>query len=54
MFAAAVVAANVAGVPVSQLNRLSLQYLASRLVYNVIYIGLQNNRNFAPLRPLAW
>lgn len=38
-FASAVVAANVAGVPTATLNTLSGGYLASRVLYNLIYIN---------------
>ena len=54
LYAAGVVAANAAKVPVSTLNKLSLFYLGSRLVYNVIYVFLQDNRKFAPVRSLVW
>lgn len=48
------VAANVAQVPTASLNNLTLGYLASRVVYNFVYIVLQRNRKFAPLRSLTW
>ncbi|TGZ83536.1 hypothetical protein EX30DRAFT_84448 [Ascodesmis nigricans] len=38
-FAAAVVAANVAGVETKALNTLSVGYVVSRLVYNLIYVN---------------
>ncbi|ETS63652.1 hypothetical protein PaG_01954 [Moesziomyces aphidis] len=38
LFAAAVVAANVAKVPNSELNTLTAFYLASRVVFNLLYI----------------
>jgi uncharacterized MAPEG superfamily protein len=53
-FAAAVVAANAAGVEVSTLNKLSLSYITSRIFYNVTYIQLQENRTLAPLRSMCW
>ncbi|KJZ79019.1 hypothetical protein HIM_01792 [Hirsutella minnesotensis 3608] len=53
-FATAVVAGNVAGLPVAQLNRLTLGYIASRIVYNYVYISLQTNRRVAALRSLVW
>ena len=53
-YAAAVVAANSAGVPIADVNALTLGYLASRLGYNVIYIYLQKNRKMAPLRSVFW
>lgn len=39
LFAAAVVAGNVAGLPANTLNTLSFSYVASRIVYNYIYIN---------------
>ncbi|CCG82564.1 Predicted protein [Taphrina deformans PYCC 5710] len=42
LFAASVVAANVARVPVSTVNSLSLFYLASRVVYNLLYINTES------------
>jgi len=54
VYAAAVVAANTAGVPVAQLNALTLGYVAGRLGYNVIYVWLQQNRKLAPLRSALW
>ncbi|SNX81725.1 uncharacterized protein MEPE_00430 [Melanopsichium pennsylvanicum] len=38
LFASAVVAANMTGVPNHQLNRLSIGYLASRVLFNLLYI----------------
>ncbi|KAK7908594.1 hypothetical protein PG985_015897 [Apiospora marii] len=54
LFTGAIIASNIAGVPVSTVNLLSLAYLGSRALYNVIYIHLQDNRKFAPARSLAW
>lgn len=54
LYAAGVVAANAAKVPVQTLNTLSLFYLVSRLVYNIVYVFLQDNRKFAPVRSLVW
>jgi uncharacterized MAPEG superfamily protein len=54
LFAAAVVAANVARVPVYDLNILTLGYLVSRAFYNLTYVFLQRNRRFAPLRSVFW
>ncbi|KAK3399332.1 hypothetical protein B0T20DRAFT_409879 [Sordaria brevicollis] len=54
LFAAGVVAANAAKVPVDTLNKLSLFYLGSRAVYNFVYVFLQDNRKFAPVRSLVW
>lgn len=42
LFAASVVAANVARVPVSTVNSLSLFYIASRVVYNLLYINTES------------
>ncbi|KZL85605.1 membrane protein [Colletotrichum incanum] len=53
-YSAAVVAANVAGVDAHIVNVLSLGYVGCRALYNIIYVRLQDNRNFGPLRSLAW
>lgn len=53
-YAAAVVAANFAGLETRTLNQLSLTYAASRLVYVAVYIWLQSNRGMALLRTVAW
>ena len=54
MYAGGVIAANMANLDAYTLNALTLSYLASRLAYNFIYIRLQDNRSFAPLRSVAW
>ncbi|CAJ2506918.1 Uu.00g081040.m01.CDS01 [Anthostomella pinea] len=54
IFMLSVVAANVSGVPASTINTLCATYLGSRVVYNAVYIWLQENRKFAPLRSLVW
>ncbi|KAK3374994.1 hypothetical protein B0H63DRAFT_481514 [Podospora didyma] len=54
LFAAAVVAANAAGVAAARLNALTLAYLASRAAYNYVYVSLQDNARTAPLRTLTW
>lgn len=54
LYAAAVIAANVSGVPAGRLNYLCLGYLASRVAYNLIYVWAQDNRKLAPFRSLAW
>lgn len=54
LYAAGVVAANAAKVPVETLNKLSLFYLGSRVVYNFVYVFLQDNRKFAPVRSFVW
>ncbi|KZP01986.1 hypothetical protein FIBSPDRAFT_653964, partial [Athelia psychrophila] len=38
VFVGAVLAANFSGVPVETLNTLSAAYLASRVIYNIVYI----------------
>jgi uncharacterized MAPEG superfamily protein len=48
------VAGNVAGVATERINKLTLAYVLSRVVYNFIYVSLQDNARFANLRPLAW
>ncbi|GKT53847.1 membrane protein [Colletotrichum tofieldiae] len=53
-YSAAVVAANVAGVDAHVVNVLSLGYIGCRALYNIIYVRLQENRSFGPLRSLAW
>ncbi|KAK8041874.1 hypothetical protein PG993_006397 [Apiospora rasikravindrae] len=54
LFTGAVIASNIAGVPVSTINLLSFAYLGSRALYNFTYIHLQDNRKFAPARSLLW
>ncbi|KAI1432350.1 hypothetical protein GGR50DRAFT_697156 [Xylaria sp. CBS 124048] len=54
LFAGAVLSANYAKVPVETINTLVAAYLASRVVYNIVYVHLQENRKFAPLRSLSW
>ncbi|KAI0866891.1 hypothetical protein F4860DRAFT_7431 [Xylaria cubensis] len=54
LFVSAVIAANYAGVPVETMNTFAALYLGSRVVYNITYIFLQENRSFAPLRSLVW
>ncbi|KAK6843734.1 hypothetical protein PG990_004394 [Apiospora arundinis] len=54
LFTGAVIASNMAGVPVSTINLLSLAYIGSRVLYNFIYIHLQENRKFATPRSTAW
>ncbi|KAJ0166666.1 hypothetical protein CTA2_6360 [Colletotrichum tanaceti] len=51
---AAVVAANVAGVNPHTINILALSYVVCRALYNIIYVRLQDNRNFGLLRSLVW
>ncbi|KUI62646.1 hypothetical protein VP1G_09761 [Cytospora mali] len=53
-YAGGVAAAAAAGVPAKTLNYLSAAYLASRLVYNAIYVFLQDNRKWAPVRSVVW
>lgn len=47
-------AANQAGVPAATLNLLAGAWLVSRVVYNVTYVYLQDNRKFAPLRSVVF
>ncbi|KAL2201177.1 hypothetical protein P885DRAFT_73526 [Corynascus similis CBS 632.67] len=54
LYAAAVVAGNVARLPAARLNKLTLAYLVSRIVYNYVYVVLQDNARMAGLRPLVW
>lgn len=49
-FAAAVLAANQAGVDLWTLNALALSYAGVRLAYDVTYIFLQENRRLSWLR----
>ncbi|KAF6807300.1 hypothetical protein CPLU01_01669 [Colletotrichum plurivorum] len=53
-FSAAVVAANTAGVDPRSVNLLSLGYIGCRILYNIIYVRLQDNRSWAPVRSLVW
>jgi uncharacterized MAPEG superfamily protein len=53
-FAAAVVAANHAGVPAADLNALSLGYLLARTFYIYAYIALSTSRPGAGWRSAAW
>ncbi|EOO04416.1 putative membrane protein [Phaeoacremonium minimum UCRPA7] len=53
-YAGGIAAANAAGVPAETINSLAIAYIGLRIVYNFIYIILQANRNFAPLRTLTW
>ncbi|KAK8139210.1 hypothetical protein PG984_002590 [Apiospora sp. TS-2023a] len=54
LFTGAVITSNIAGVPVSTINLLSLAYLGSRALYNFIYIHLQENRKYGPVRSVVW
>ncbi|TQV99650.1 hypothetical protein V2A60_005106 [Cordyceps javanica] len=54
LYAAAVVAANVAGVDTVLLNRLTIGYIVSRFAYIFTYVQLGGNRKTAPLRSLTW
>lgn len=42
LYAAAIVAANAAHLPASTVNNASAIYLASRVVYNLLYINTEN------------
>lgn len=54
LYAGGIAAAVAAGVPTETVNYLSVGYLGSRAVFNIVYILLQDNRKFAPLRSLSW
>ncbi|KAI1117579.1 hypothetical protein F5Y14DRAFT_448035 [Nemania sp. NC0429] len=54
LFAAAIVAGNSAGLSALTLNSLTVGYIASRVVYNYVYIFLSGNRKFAGLRTPIW
>ncbi|KAK4137791.1 hypothetical protein BT67DRAFT_415526 [Trichocladium antarcticum] len=54
LYAASVVAGNVAGVATGRLNALTAAYLLSRALYNLVYVHLQENARVAVLRPLVW
>lgn len=53
LFAAAIVAGNAAGLDNELLNGLSLGYIASRLLYNIVY-AWQDSSKKALLRPLTF
>ncbi|OAA67498.1 Membrane associated eicosanoid/glutathione metabolism-like domain protein [Cordyceps fumosorosea ARSEF 2679] len=54
LYAAGVVAANVAGVETALLNRLTLGYVLSRFAFVFVYVQLGGNRKTAPVRSLTW
>ena len=54
LFAAAVAAGNQAGLTPRTLNLCSAGYLATRLIFNYIYIYLGGSAKIAPLRSLVW
>ncbi|KAK4146173.1 uncharacterized protein C8A04DRAFT_25989 [Dichotomopilus funicola] len=54
LYAAAVVAANVARVPNARLNKLTVLYLLSRALYVYTYVVLQDNARAALLRVGVW
>ncbi|KAM3444007.1 hypothetical protein NHJ13734_001606 [Beauveria thailandica] len=54
LYAAAVVAANAAGVETPLLNRLTIGYVISRYAFVFVYVQLGANRNAAPVRSLTW
>lgn len=54
MYAGGIAAAAAAGVPAGALSCLAAGYVASRLVYDVVYVFLQESRRWAPLRSVAW
>ncbi|KAJ3279957.1 hypothetical protein HK104_001032 [Borealophlyctis nickersoniae] len=53
LFAAAVIAGNVAGLPTATLNAYSGAFLAARFLYNLIYIN-NTSPAVAGLRTLVW
>lgn len=54
LYAAAVVAGNIAQLDRNILNWLSSLYVISRVLYLITYIWLQDNRAFSPLRSVFW
>ncbi|KAL2205686.1 hypothetical protein CC79DRAFT_1275055 [Sarocladium strictum] len=54
LFVGGILAADRAGVPIRTINLLSGGYLLSRLIFNIAYVWLQDNRKFAFLRIAAW
>lgn len=54
LYAAAVVAANTAGVDITLLNRLTIGYVLSRFAFIFVYVQLGGNRKTAPVRSLTW
>jgi uncharacterized MAPEG superfamily protein len=52
-FAAAVALANYANVPTAELNRLSVGYLISRILFNVAYISI-DSEGAAAIRSVIW
>ncbi|KAH8594401.1 hypothetical protein B0O99DRAFT_513659 [Bisporella sp. PMI_857] len=52
-FATGVLAGNLAGLPPSTLNALSAGYLASRIIYNLIYIN-NTTEGLANARSVVW
>ncbi|KAH8909908.1 hypothetical protein BR93DRAFT_935600 [Coniochaeta sp. PMI_546] len=54
LYAAAVVAANVAQVEPDTVNKLTLAYLVSRAVYNYIYVIAQDDARMSRYRSMAW
>ncbi|CAG8621996.1 9476_t:CDS:2, partial [Funneliformis mosseae] len=53
IFAAAVIVANMTGVPVSTVNFLSTSYVITRVIYNFIYMN-NESASVAGLRTLTW
>ncbi|RYP09409.1 hypothetical protein DL764_001288 [Monosporascus ibericus] len=54
LFMGSVLAANMAGVPAPTVNGFAAAYLASRAVYNFVYVFLQDDPRFADLRSYVW
>ncbi|KAH6658141.1 hypothetical protein BKA67DRAFT_656362 [Truncatella angustata] len=54
LYAAAVAAVNIAPVEPGTANILALVYLATRVVYNMIYVVLQDDPRWALARSVTW
>ncbi|TQN69574.1 hypothetical protein CSHISOI_05952 [Colletotrichum shisoi] len=54
LFAAGVAVANLANTDKRFVNTLSLGYLGLRALYTLVYVKLQDNRKWAPVRTLTW
>lgn len=54
MYAGGIAAAAGAGVPAETVSWLGAGYLASRVVFNAVYVFLQDDKRLAPLRSVAW
>jgi uncharacterized MAPEG superfamily protein len=54
LYAAAVASVNAAPVPPALANALALAYLATRALYNAVYVLLQDDPRWALARSAAW